>query len=48
LLTGARTHRPLATAEASADRILTLPLYPQLREDEQQTVIDAVKAWNAS
>ena len=48
LLTGARTHRQLATAEASVDRILTLPLYPQLREDEQQTVIDAVKAWDES
>ena len=48
LLTGARTHRQLATAEASADRILTLPLYPQLRKDEQQAVIDAVKAWDES
>ena len=48
LLIGPRTHRRLATAEASAERILTLPLYPQLRDDEQQAVIDAVKGWEAS
>lgn len=48
LLANGRTERPLATAEASANRILTLPLYPQLRDDEQQAVIDAVKEWDES
>lgn len=46
LLAGARTQPQLATAEACANRILTLPLYPQLRDDEQQSVIDAVKDWD--
>jgi dTDP-4-amino-4,6-dideoxygalactose transaminase len=46
LLSGARPQRPLAIAESSADRILTLPLYPQLRDDEQLAVIEAVKAWH--
>ena len=48
LLAGARTQPQLVAAEASTNRILTLPLYPQLREDEQQAVIDAVKDWDES
>ena len=48
LLANGRTDRPLAVAEASANNILTLPLYPQLRDDEQQAVIDAVKEWDES
>jgi len=48
LFAGGGAHRQLAVAEASANRILTLPLYPQLRDDEQQTVIDAVKDWDES
>jgi dTDP-4-amino-4,6-dideoxygalactose transaminase len=46
LLTYQRKHPQLPAAEKSAGRILTLPLYPQLREDEQKAVIDAVKDWD--
>jgi len=45
LLVDAATHRQLAAAETSANKILTLPLYAQLRESEQKSVIDAVKDW---
>lgn len=48
LLTHTRRQRQLAAAEKAAGRILTLPLYPQLGEDEQQLVINAVKDWDQS
>jgi len=35
-------------AESAAERILSLPLYPQLREDEIQAVIEAVSNFEAS
>ena len=35
-------HPPLPAAERAADQILSLPLYPHLRDDEVRTVIDAV------
>ena len=42
LFTRQRAHPPLPTAERAAAQILSLPLYPHLRDDEVQTVIDAV------
>lgn len=48
LLADASTHPQLAAAETAADRILTLPLYAQFRQDEQKSVIDAVKDWDDS
>jgi dTDP-4-amino-4,6-dideoxygalactose transaminase len=34
-------------SEAAAHEVLALPMYPELREDEQQTVVDAVAAFYA-
>jgi len=34
-------------SEAAADEVLALPMYPELREDEQQTVVDAIAAFYA-
>jgi dTDP-4-amino-4,6-dideoxygalactose transaminase len=34
-------------SEAAAHEVLALPMYPELREDEQQTVVDAITAFYA-
>jgi len=34
-------------SEAAADEVLALPMYPELREDEQETVVDAIAAFYA-
>ena len=34
-------------AEAAAAQVLALPLYPELREDEQQTVVQAIRTFYA-
>jgi dTDP-4-amino-4,6-dideoxygalactose transaminase len=34
-------------SEAAADEVLALPMYPELREDEQKTVVDAIAAFYA-
>lgn len=34
-------------SEAAAHEVLALPMYPELRDDEQQTVVDAIKAFYA-
>jgi dTDP-4-amino-4,6-dideoxygalactose transaminase len=34
-------------SEAAAHEVLALPIYPELREDEQQTVVDAVATFYA-
>lgn len=34
-------------AEAAAAEVLALPIYPELREDEQQTVVEAIKRFYA-
>lgn len=34
-------------SEAAAAEVLALPLYPELRDDEQQTVVDAIAAFYA-
>jgi dTDP-4-amino-4,6-dideoxygalactose transaminase len=33
--------------EQAAAEVLALPMYPELREDEQQTVVDAIAAFYA-
>ena len=34
-------------SEAAAEEVLALPMYPELREDEQQTVVEAIAAFYA-
>jgi len=34
-------------SEAASHEVLALPMYPELREDEQQTVVDAITAFYA-
>ena len=34
-------------SETAADEVLALPMYPELRDDEQQTVVDAIAAFYA-
>jgi dTDP-4-amino-4,6-dideoxygalactose transaminase len=34
-------------AERAAAEVLALPLYPELRDDEQQTVVEAIRAFYA-
>ena len=34
-------------AEAAATEVLALPMYPELRDDEQQTVVDAIRSFYA-
>jgi dTDP-4-amino-4,6-dideoxygalactose transaminase len=34
-------------SEAAADEVLAIPMYPELREDEQKTVVDAIAAFYA-
>ncbi|MBB5328595.1 DegT/DnrJ/EryC1/StrS family aminotransferase [Tunturiibacter gelidoferens] len=38
-------HFPIS--EAASHEVLALPMYPELREDEQQTVVDAITAFYA-
>ena len=42
-------HKPgdFPHAERAAAEVLALPLYPQLRDDEQQTVVEAIRAFYA-
>ncbi len=42
----ARIAGSLKNAEASAARVLSLPMFPELTGEEVQTVIDAVVAWD--
>jgi dTDP-4-amino-4,6-dideoxygalactose transaminase len=42
----ARISGSLKNAEASAARVLSLPLYPELTQEEVQAVIDSVVAWD--
>jgi dTDP-4-amino-4,6-dideoxygalactose transaminase len=37
----------LPVSEAAAHEVLALPMYPELRDDEQQTVVDAIAAFYA-
>jgi dTDP-4-amino-4,6-dideoxygalactose transaminase len=37
----------LPFSEAAAHEVLALPMYPELRDDEQQTVVDAIAAFYA-
>jgi dTDP-4-amino-4,6-dideoxygalactose transaminase len=37
----------LPHAEAASEQVLALPIYPELREDEQQTVVDAIRTFFA-
>ncbi|HEV2861490.1 MAG TPA: DegT/DnrJ/EryC1/StrS family aminotransferase [Pyrinomonadaceae bacterium] len=39
--------RPLPFSERAAERVLSLPLYPQLRDDELRAVAEAVNAFGA-
>jgi dTDP-4-amino-4,6-dideoxygalactose transaminase len=34
-------------SEAAANEVLALPMYPELREDEQQTVVEAIRSFYA-
>ena len=34
-------------SEAAADQVLALPMYPELREDEQQTVVETISSFYA-
>jgi dTDP-4-amino-4,6-dideoxygalactose transaminase len=34
-------------AERAAHEVLALPMYPELREDEQQTVVDVIQSFYA-
>ena len=36
---------PLPNTEAGVPRVLSLPMYPELTQDEVQYVIDAIKSW---
>ena len=40
-------HGDFPHSEAAANEVLALPMYPELREDEQQTVVDAIAAFYA-
>jgi dTDP-4-amino-4,6-dideoxygalactose transaminase len=37
----------LPHAEAASEQVLALPIYPELRDDEQQTVVDAIRTFYA-
>ena len=32
-------------SEAAANEVLALPMYPELREDEQDTVVEAIRSF---
>ena len=32
-------------SEAAADEVLALPMYPELREDEQETVVETIASF---
>jgi dTDP-4-amino-4,6-dideoxygalactose transaminase len=34
-------------SEAAANEVLALPIYPELRDDEQETVVDAIASFYA-
>src|SRR5882757_3020282 len=40
-------HGDFPVSEAAAEEVLALPMYPELREDEQQTVVDTIAAFYA-
>jgi dTDP-4-amino-4,6-dideoxygalactose transaminase len=40
-------HGDLPVTEQAAAEVLALPIYPELRDDEQQTVVDAIAAFYA-
>jgi dTDP-4-amino-4,6-dideoxygalactose transaminase len=40
-------HGDFPVSEAAAKELLALPMYPELREDEQQTVVDAIAGFYA-
>jgi dTDP-4-amino-4,6-dideoxygalactose transaminase len=40
-------HGDLPVTEQAATEVLALPIYPELRDDEQQTVVDAIAAFYA-
>jgi dTDP-4-amino-4,6-dideoxygalactose transaminase len=37
----------LPNAEAASEQVLALPIYPELREDEQETVVETIRAFYA-
>ena len=43
-----RLHSSLPLTERSAARVLSLPMFPELRQDELRQVAEAIKAWVAS
>jgi len=43
----ARLGRDLPVAEALAREVVSLPLHPELRDAEQDAVVDAIRAWAA-
>jgi len=43
---GARIVGSLEHSERSAARVLSLPMYPELTQEEVQTVIQAIRAWD--
>jgi dTDP-4-amino-4,6-dideoxygalactose transaminase len=38
-------HGDFPISEAAADEVLALPMYPELREDEQETVVDTIASF---
>src|SRR2546426_559183 len=44
----ARLHSSLPSTERSAARVLSLPMFPELRQDELRHVAESIKAWVAS
>jgi dTDP-4-amino-4,6-dideoxygalactose transaminase len=40
-------HGDFPVSEAAAQEVLALPMYPELREDEQQTVVDTIASFYA-
>ncbi len=44
----ARLHSSLPSTERSAARVLSLPMFPELRQDELRHVAESIKAWVAN